>query len=104
MRRHGAADPRRGSGACLLALTGMLAGSATAASWLPSVGVTATRSAQDAFEVPAAISLLQLDTTDADRLGINLSEVTAAVPGLLVRNRQNLAQDEQISIRGFGAR
>ena len=35
---------------------------------------------------------------------MNLSEALDGVPGVLVRNRQNFAQDEQVSIRGFGAR
>ncbi|KAG1251953.1 hypothetical protein G6F68_012018 [Rhizopus microsporus] len=36
--------------------------------------------------------------------GINLSEGLAGVPGLQIQNRQNYAQDLQISSRGFGAR
>jgi len=35
---------------------------------------------------------------------INLSESLPRVPGLVVQNRQNYAQDLQISSRGFGAR
>jgi iron complex outermembrane receptor protein len=35
---------------------------------------------------------------------VNASEALAAVPGLVVQNRQNYAQDLQISSRGFGAR
>jgi Outer membrane cobalamin receptor protein len=35
---------------------------------------------------------------------VNLSESLGAVPGLQVQNRQNYAQDLQLSIRGFGAR
>jgi iron complex outermembrane receptor protein len=35
---------------------------------------------------------------------INLSEAMARVPGLVVNNRNNYAQDLQISSRGFGAR
>ena len=42
------------------------------------------------------------DTTDT--LGVNPSEFLDGVPGVLARDRQNYAQDEQISIRGFGAR
>src|SRR5580692_12064247 len=36
-------------------------------------------------------------------LGVNLSDDVSSVPGLLARNRNNYAQDQQISIRGFGA-
>lgn len=35
---------------------------------------------------------------------INLSEGLGRVPGLVLRNRQNYAQDLQLSIRGYGAR
>jgi iron complex outermembrane receptor protein len=35
---------------------------------------------------------------------VNLSESLSAVPGLVAQNRQNYAQDLQISSRGFGAR
>src|SRR5690606_2930989 len=38
-------------------------------------------------------------SADAD-----VSEVLRGIPGLLARDRQNLAQDTQLSIRGFGAR
>jgi iron complex outermembrane receptor protein len=71
---------------------------------LPAVVVTATRSEQSSFDIPAAIDAVKLDNSDNDALGINVSEVLSLVPGVLARNRQNYAQDEQISIRGFGAR
>jgi hypothetical protein len=35
---------------------------------------------------------------------INLSESLGRVPGIVVQNRQNYAQDLQITSRGFGAR
>ena len=38
------------------------------------------------------------------QLQINLSESLGRVPGLVIRNRENYAQDLQVSIRGFGAR
>ncbi len=71
---------------------------------LPSVVITATRSEQSSRDVPAAIDAVAIDNSDNDNLGINLSEVLSLVPGVLARNRQNYAQDEQVSIRGFGAR
>jgi len=68
------------------------------------VVVSATRAEHMSFDLPAAI-----DVVDADRIGaaqprVNASEALAAVPGLVVQNRQNYAQDLQISLRGFGAR
>lgn len=68
---------------------------------LTEVTVTATRLAQNAFDVPAAIDSVPIAQ---DSLGVNAAESLAGVPGLIARDRQNYAQDEQISIRGFGAR
>ncbi|GMV30688.1 MAG: outer membrane protein [Rhodanobacteraceae bacterium] len=56
----------------------------------------------DAFGVPASISVVDLD--DAAAPAANLGAAVANVPGLLMRDRQNQAQDTQVSIRGFGAR
>jgi len=69
---------------------------------LDPVVVTATRSAQSPYDIPAAIDVA---TTPADgSLDVNLSERVQAIPGIVVRDRQNYAQDAQVSIRGFGAR
>ncbi len=71
---------------------------------LPTLVVTATRIAQAAFEIPASIDAVRLNGSGADQPDINPSEALHRVPGVLARDRQNYAQDEQISIRGFGAR
>ncbi|MBS0432109.1 MAG: TonB-dependent receptor [Proteobacteria bacterium] len=71
---------------------------------LPAIVVTATRIPEPAFDVPASIDVVQIDATGQDSPGINASEYLRGVPGVLARDRQNYAQDEQISIRGFGAR
>lgn len=70
---------------------------------LPAVVVTATRTPQAAFDVPASIDAVAIDDV-VDVFGVNPSDYLAGIPGLLARDRQNYAQDEQISIRGFGAR
>lgn len=67
------------------------------------VTVTATRLAVPSFDIPAAISTVSGAQLRNDALGVNLADDVAAVPGLLARNRSNYAQDQQISIRGFGA-
>ncbi len=54
----------------------------------------------DHFEAPASISVVSLD----DEVPASVSAALAGVPGLLARERQNPAQDTQLSIRGFGAR
>lgn len=71
---------------------------------LSPVVVTATRSEAPAFDVPASISAVSVDDPTANTMGVNPSEYLGTIPGLLARDRQNYAQDEQISIRGFGAR
>lgn len=72
---------------------------------LEPITVTATRLPAASFDVPAAISTASASTSlSEDGIGINLSEVLALIPGLIARDRQNYAQDTQISIRGFGAR
>ncbi len=71
---------------------------------LPAIVVTGTRIPEPAFDVPASVTAVQIDTLHADTPGINPSEYLRQVPGVLARDRQNYAQDEQISIRGFGSR
>ena len=67
------------------------------------VTVTATRLARPSYDIPAAISTVEGSQLRDDALGINLADDIGTVPGLLARNRNNYAQDQQISIRGFGA-
>lgn len=68
---------------------------------LEPVTVTATKVAVPAFDVPASIDLVPVAPQS---LGASLSESLQDVPGVLARDRQNYAQDTQISVRGFGAR
>ena len=71
---------------------------------LPAIVVTATRIAEPAFDVPASITAVPIGNPNANMPNINASEYLRQVPGVLARDRQNYAQDEQISIRGFGSR
>jgi iron complex outermembrane recepter protein len=80
---------------------GAAAGSAD--SDLDVITVTATRIAAPSFDIPAAISTVSGAQLRNDALGVNLADDVATVPGLFARNRNNYAQDQQISIRGFGA-
>jgi iron complex outermembrane receptor protein len=66
--------------------------------------VTATRTEEHAFDLPVAIDSVDATRIQQDQLQINLSESLARVPGLVIQNRWNYAQDLQISSRGFGAR
>ncbi|WP_370264015.1 TonB-dependent receptor family protein [Limnobacter sp.] len=72
---------------------------------LDAMVVQATRDARDPFEVPASVSKVDAGTLQAaGGFKVNLSETLTRVPGLVINNRNNFAQDLQISIRGFGAR
>jgi iron complex outermembrane receptor protein len=68
------------------------------------VVVTASRLQQPALEVPASIDRVYADEIHEGRPQVNLSESMGRVPGIVVQNRQNYAQDLQIQSRGFGAR
>lgn len=69
-----------------------------------SVVVTATRTEQSAFDLPVSIDSVNQAQLQDGQLQVNLSESLARIPGINVQNRQNYAQDLQISSRGFGAR
>ena len=69
-----------------------------------TVVVTATRTARDAFEVPASVDRIGGERIRESQLQVNLSETLPALAGVVANNRQNYAQDLQVSIRGFGAR
>jgi iron complex outermembrane receptor protein len=71
---------------------------------LDPVVVTATRSAERAFDLPVAIDIVDRDRIQNGQLRVNLSESLARVPGMSIQNRWNYAQDLQLSVRGFGAR
>ena len=77
---------------------------ANAVAALPSVVVTATRIETAPFDIPASIDRIGADVVRDGRAQVNISDSLGGVPGLLARDRQNYAQDVQISVRGFGAR
>lgn len=85
----------------VLALPMAAAQSPAPATTLEPVTVTATRREASVFDTPAAVSVR---TAPDAAPGLNLSEWLGGVPGLLARDRQNYAQDTQVSIRGFGTR
>jgi iron complex outermembrane recepter protein len=80
--------------------SGLVAAQAT----LEPVVITGSVSAQSAAQAPYAITVVDQDTLRSAGPQINLSESMSRVPGLVVANRNNYAQDLQISSRGFGAR
>ena len=101
-----AAGPRTsGLGLLLLAPWAQpLADPSPPATRLAPVVVTATRTDTAPFDIPASIDLIDGDTLRDGHLKIDIAEGLRGVPGVLARDRQNHAQDVQISVRGFGAR
>ncbi|UUZ56246.1 Plug domain-containing protein [Massilia sp. H-1] len=68
------------------------------------VVVSGSRVEHASFDLPAAIDVVDASRMRDNQMRVNASEALAAVPGLVAQNRQNYAQDLQISSRGFGAR
>jgi iron complex outermembrane recepter protein len=68
------------------------------------VVISGARAEHTSFDLPAAIDVVDAAQIGAAQLRVNASEALAAVPGVVVRNRENYAQDLQISSRGFGTR
>ena len=73
-------------------------------STLGEIVVSGNRSEQRRFDVPGAIDAVEIDPMRRASPLVNLSELMGAVPGVQLRNRENYAQDLQLSVRGFGTR
>ena len=114
VHRRGSSGASFAAGACLRLCAVVLAllpsGLAIAQDAQGDVGVidpitvTATRRAESAFGVPASVDTIGASAIHDGQPQINLSETLSRVAGVFAANRQNYAQDLQISSRGFGAR
>jgi iron complex outermembrane receptor protein len=71
---------------------------------LKEIVISASRAVQRRFDAPGAIDSVQVDPFRTASPLVNLSELMGGVPGLQIRDRQNFAQDLQLSVRGFGTR
>ncbi|MEH6671400.1 TonB-dependent receptor family protein [Halopseudomonas sp.] len=94
-------------GACAAALSYLLPTCALAQEAplsLPTQVVLGSQAGQQETRIPVARSTVSGDEISPLSLGANLSETLQRVPGIVAVNRQNYAQDLQISSRGFGAR
>ena len=87
-----------------LATLGVISVFPVAAQTLGEVVVSASRSEQKSFDAPASVQSVARETIQSGGPQVNLSESLTRVPGLTILDRQNYAQDLQVSIRGFGAR
>ena len=66
--------------------------------------VTATRSEAKSFDLPVSIDVVGQETLHDAKVGASISEVSQRIPGVVINNRNNYAQELAISSRGFGAR
>ena len=71
---------------------------------LAPVVITGSGSADQRWRGAATVDVVDGSELRNGQLQINLSEGLGRVPGLVIRNRENYAQDLQVSIRGYGAR
>lgn len=71
---------------------------------LPAQVVLGSDDAARDLRLPLARDRLQGSRLQPESLGANLSEPLQRLPGIVALNRENYAQDLQISSRGFGAR
>ncbi len=71
---------------------------------LEDVVTTSNRFEQKSFDAPASLQAVSREVIEDAGPQVNLSESLNRIPGVVALNRQNYAQDLQISIRGFGAR
>lgn len=71
---------------------------------LDPLAVTGTYVPSSTFDVPASLDIVTHEQFSDGQAGVNLSEALSRVPGVVVQNRQNYAQDLQVSTRGYGAR
>ena len=71
---------------------------------LPPIEVISTRVEKQINKVPFSISLIDKDQIQLGKQAITLDESLNKIPGVYVQNRYNFAQDQRISIRGFGSR
>lgn len=70
---------------------------------LPTLHVDATRTDTGYLQTPASVFRIEAPQVDSSSQ-VNLTEVVKGIPSLQIRNRENYAQDLQLSMRGFGAR
>jgi iron complex outermembrane recepter protein len=86
-----------------MSILGLLSGAVLAQN-AEEVTVQSGRLTQKQFDAPASLRVFDGDAVRNAGPQVNLSEALAQAPGVVALNRNNYAQDVQISIRGFGAR
>lgn len=75
-----------------------------ASTTLDEVVVTVNQQQKSQIDAPLQVQSIDAEIIRSAGPQVNLSESLIRVPGITILNRQNYAQDLQLSIRGFGAR
>lgn len=88
---------------CLAALFAPLASTADTLDLDPQV-ITGSRYETSGFSLPFSVDHISAEQATGGKPGVSLAEALGRVPGLVVQDRNNYAQDLQVSSRGFGAR
>lgn len=106
MQVHSRRSPALRHLACAIAAMGAASGAWAQASlpMLAPVVVTATRVEQSSFDLPLAIDSVDAESIRRGTAQVNISETLNRVPGTVVSDRGTFAQEQQITLRGFGAR
>jgi iron complex outermembrane receptor protein len=71
---------------------------------LPTITISAPRLTRDLYSTPSAVSVRTREDIQQGQQGVRLDEALAPVPGIFLQNRDNFAQGQRISSRGFGSR
>jgi iron complex outermembrane receptor protein len=93
-----------GRAVAMALLVPIVATAQSAADTLEPVVITGTRTERRAFDLPMSIDAVSQSQIQDGTARVNISEDLNRVPGTFVQNRENFAQELQITIRGFGAR
>ena len=70
----------------------------------PPLVITGSHYKANSFNLPFSVQRIEAEQATEAKPKVNISEALGSVPGMVVQNRNNYAQDLQISSRGFGAR
>jgi iron complex outermembrane receptor protein len=89
---------------CLSVFPSLGAHAQSATTDLKEVVVQSGRIEQKQFDAPGSVYAIDAQTIQNSGPQVNITDVLNRVPGVVALNRNNYAQDVQISIRGFGSR
>ena len=95
---------RRALAAAWLCAPAALCAAAHAAEAPDTIVITGPRVPESSAQLPMSVDRLDPQQIQQGQLQVNLSESLDMLPGVNAQQRQNYAQDLQISVRGFGAR